>query len=184
MQVNNVVQANSLFHAAKNQRSEKIEPKLQVDTASVSGQDTSSAAEVSLSADALAQSQGKQQDLADQAYYNYLQDLLSSSKDQIEGSQKSMDALSRCMTIARRIANGDQVPYKDIKFLMDNNPDLFQMAMSTRMPKRNPEKYKSVLEDEEEDVTARDESEVVLNEPAMEESLESAGANGSPDVTN
>lgn len=65
------------------------------------------------------------------------------------GISESMKAYSRCFKIASRIMAGDQVPPKDRQYLMEHQPDLYKMAMSLQSVKKEPKKYKSVLEDEE-----------------------------------
>lgn len=70
-----------------------------------------------------------------------------------ESNEKSADTAEKqgkCMLIAMRIAAGDDVPEKDIKFLIKYNSALYAKAMQMRIPKKDPEEYDSVLSDEEE----------------------------------
>ncbi|MBR5090980.1 MAG: hypothetical protein IK093_16250 [Ruminiclostridium sp.] len=76
---------------------------------------------------------------------------------QLEASKKEADAMgdefetfSKCMKIASRIAKGDIVPPKDIKYLMEHEPDLYKQAILLRVPNDKPKKHKSVLDDEDE----------------------------------
>ncbi|MBQ8147483.1 MAG: hypothetical protein IJ040_01700 [Lachnospiraceae bacterium] len=80
-----------------------------------------------------------------------LQMQLDSIQEQTEASEEGWDALGKCLTIALRITNGDNVPPSDIQFLQEHNQELFMQAMSMRMPKKDPEDYESILEEEKED---------------------------------
>lgn len=80
---------------------------------------------------------------------NMLKDMVENSNSQIEGMKEAFETMSKCLQIAMSIMDGDNVPQKDIQFLMENNPDLFKMAMSVRKMKEDPEDKDSVLEDEE-----------------------------------
>lgn len=75
---------------------------------------------------------------------------LQSSKEQSEAMEKSFDAMGKCLLIAMRITRGDIVPMKDMKFLMENDPELYKQSILLRQPNDDPEKHKSVLEDEDE----------------------------------
>lgn len=55
------------------------------------------------------------------------------------------------MVIATRIRNGDNVPNKDTRFLLENEPEMYLRAILFRQKNNNPKKYKSILEDEKND---------------------------------
>lgn len=59
--------------------------------------------------------------------------------------------MTKLMTVARRIANGDIVPYSDEKKLMEYSPDLYQAVKSAQMLHMMEEhkKYDSLWDDEE-----------------------------------
>jgi hypothetical protein len=57
----------------------------------------------------------------------------------------------KCMVIATRIRNGDNVPNKDTRFLLENEPEMYLRAILFRQKNNNPKKYKSILEDEKND---------------------------------
>lgn len=57
----------------------------------------------------------------------------------------------KCMVIATRIRNGDNVPNKDTRFLLENEPEMYLRAVLFRQKNNNPKKYKSILEDEKND---------------------------------
>lgn len=83
----------------------------------------------------------------DKAELNMLYEQLESAKKDDGGV---MD-LSKCLTIARRIMNGDRVTLKDRKFLQEKFPDLHKNAMLFRRPNPKPKKYDSITEEEEDD---------------------------------
>lgn len=72
---------------------------------------------------------------------------------QMEGAEKSESKIvniAKCFKIARRIQNGDKVPLKDIKFLMENEPELYKHALMFKKHNPEPKKYKSCLDKEDE----------------------------------
>ncbi len=100
---------------------------------------------------------------------------LQASKEQSEGMEKSFDTMGKCLLIAMRITRGDIVPMKDMKFLMDNDPELYKQSILLRQPNDDPEKHKSVLEDEEESTENADSS-------GSEPSDTSSGSSPAPQV--
>lgn len=68
---------------------------------------------------------------------------------QLDAMKDAIDALMKCMKIASRIMDGDNVPPKDQQYLMENQPDLYKMAVAMRRPKEDPKDWDSLLEDEE-----------------------------------
>lgn len=75
---------------------------------------------------------------------------LEASNKQAEAMEEGFEAYSKCLTIAMRITKGDIVPLKDMKYLMEHEPELYKQATLLRQPNNDPKKWKSVLEDEEE----------------------------------
>ncbi len=72
-----------------------------------------------------------------------------------EGDEKAKEEaenIAKIMTIFRRICNGDIVPARDERKLMEHSEKLYQVAKTAQMLAQNedPKKYKSVDEDEEE----------------------------------
>ena len=59
----------------------------------------------------------------------------------------------KCIEIAIRIRNGDNVPNKDKRFLLENEPEMYSTALLFRRKNDNPKKYKSILEDEKDDLS-------------------------------
>lgn len=70
------------------------------------------------------------------------------SRSELEALEEQMKAMRRCQEIARRIMRGDKVPPEDEKYLMENDPDGFKLALAMRTPKKKPKEWESVLKDE------------------------------------
>ena len=87
--------------------------------------------------------------------YQELLDELERSRESDEGAKKFSEDHIKCLQIAIRIMNGDRVPLKDEKFLAENQPDLYLRAMLMKATKVEPTKYKSLIEDEEDDVVSQ-----------------------------
>lgn len=100
-----------------------------------------------------------------EAIWKQEQDCYSMSEDikelekmfeqQLESSENSKEGfmeLAKIMEIVRRIANGDKVPAKDEKKLLEYNSKLYMAAKAAASLHHNkkPKKYKSLYEDEEE----------------------------------
>ncbi len=62
---------------------------------------------------------------------------------------KQMEMMEACMKIARSIMKGDKVPMKDLKFLMENDPAGYKLAMALRRNNPDPEEMDSVVEEME-----------------------------------
>lgn len=62
---------------------------------------------------------------------------------------KALKKMAKCQKIAARIQAGDKVPPQDEKYLMENDPRGYQLAVAMRKPKHNPKKWDTVLEDED-----------------------------------
>lgn len=72
------------------------------------------------------------------------------SEQQAEALKKAMDKMKRCAKIARNIGKGHKVPPQDEKYLLENDPKAYMMAMALRMLEDEKRKVKSELKDEEE----------------------------------
>ena len=57
--------------------------------------------------------------------------------------------LELCQKIAASIMKGNRVPPEDLKFLMENDPDGYRLAMAMRRENPDPEDEESVLTDED-----------------------------------
>lgn len=85
-------------------------------------------------------------------YISDLQRFLDNLKnDKDKDKENKFLNLTKCMKIAARIQKGHKVPLKDQKFLMENEPELYKMAIFLRENNEHPKKYKSELSDEDEE---------------------------------
>lgn len=79
-------------------------------------------------------------------------DELNASNEEADAMAKQLKMRMKCVEIARRIMQGKKVPLKDERFLMENDPKSYQLAMALRKPPKKDEKEcKSVLDDEDEE---------------------------------
>lgn len=95
---------------------------------------------------------------------------------ELKAMEESMKTMRRCQKIAARIMRGDKVPPEDERYLMMNDPDGYKLAVAMRTPKRNPKKWKSVLEEEEQDAASRQSAEGSTEAASCEEAGEAAGS--------
>ena len=75
------------------------------------------------------------------------------SRDELDAMEEGLKAMRKCQEIAARIMRGDKVPPQDERYLMENDPEGFKLALAMRQPKKHPKECKSVLD--EEDRTAK-----------------------------
>ena len=68
----------------------------------------------------------------------------------MEEEKDQMKIMLICLEISRRIMAGDKVPLKDHKYLLKHDPGLYGKSISMRFPKSDPDEYKQLSEDEEE----------------------------------
>lgn len=71
----------------------------------------------------------------------------------LDAAVKTLKAMQQCQKIAARIRAGDKVPPEDEKFLQENDPAGYQLAIASRKPKKDPKEWDSVLEDEKKDAS-------------------------------
>lgn len=79
-----------------------------------------------------------------------------SSKSELDALEEGLKSMKRCMEIARRIMRGDKVPPEDERYLMENDPNGFKLAMAMRTTKKKPKKWESVLKDDKKSEQAND----------------------------
>ena len=79
------------------------------------------------------------------------QEMMENTKEASEAQEEGIGDLARAMEIARRILDGDIVPAQDEKFLMEFNSEMYMRVKSMAKLKEEPEKYDSLLEEEEEE---------------------------------
>lgn len=104
----------------------------------------------------------KQQEIQEkrerEAEKSMLEKELENSDKQADAIGDSIETFSKCMKIASRIAKGDIVPPKDLKYLAEHEPDLYKQAIIMRVPNDKPKKHKSIVEDEDEKADSTQES--------------------------
>ena len=83
-------------------------------------------------------------------YYLELRDQLKQAHESADATGESFETLGKCIQIAMRIVSGDKVPIQDERYLMENNMELYSMAMNMRMIKEDPKEWDSLLEEEKE----------------------------------
>ena len=88
-----------------------------------------------------------------------LQRQLEAARKQSEGAAEYYRRKLKCILIAMRIMQGDKVPPEDHSFLAEEEPELYQKAMSLRIEKEDPEEYDRVSEDEKNDYETPDDEE-------------------------
>ncbi len=81
---------------------------------------------------------------------------LESQKNELDALDKKLKVLNKCQKIAASIMKGDHVPPEDLEYLMTNDPEGYKLAMAMRRHKEDPEKCKSVLDDEDKRASASD----------------------------
>ena len=72
-----------------------------------------------------------------------------SASSPLDAAAKKLKVMRQCQKIAARIMAGDKVPPEDERYLMENDPESYKLAIAMRKPKEDPKEYDSVLEDED-----------------------------------
>ncbi len=123
-------------------------------TAAVSGEDNSKNDDTGVSLEI--------SDTAMQKYIDLLnfQQNMEAAKQQKDAAKDSANELGKILTIFRRILNGDRVPQKDEKKLIDYSPEMYQAAKAVAAMSKNkkPKDYKSVDKDDESNKNQQQES--------------------------
>lgn len=89
----------------------------------------------------------QQQKMAD---YTDLSQQLEDADDAADAEGESLRVMNRCMKIASNIMSGKRVPPRDLKYLMEHDSKMYQMAMAMRRPNKDDEKCDPVVKDEDE----------------------------------
>lgn len=72
------------------------------------------------------------------------------AKKQTDALKEALDKMKKCAKIAHNIGKGHKVPPKDEKYLLENDPKAYMMAMVLRMlEEQDNKKVKSELKDED-----------------------------------
>lgn len=75
---------------------------------------------------------------------------MEGADDATEAEGESFRIMNRCMKIASNIMSGKRVPLKDLRYLMEHDSKLYQMAMAMRRPDKDDEKCDPVVKEDEE----------------------------------
>ncbi|NLZ83728.1 MAG: hypothetical protein GX915_08690 [Clostridiales bacterium] len=89
-------------------------------------------------------------------YYLELQEQLKQAHESADAAGESFESLGKCIQIAMRIVSGDKVPIQDEQYLMENNMELYSMAMNMRMIKEDPKEWDSLLDEDKKTMSLQD----------------------------
>ena len=76
---------------------------------------------------------------------------LEEMRKQSQASSEFYETQRKCMLIAMRIMQGDNVPHEDIAYLVENAPEMYAKAIIMRIQKEDPEDHERVSEEKEDD---------------------------------
>lgn len=123
-------------------------------------------ATVALSAEGLGLSQKDREDSdyeRESVERQMYQEMLESSKEAAKAQEKGFGDMAKALEIARRILNGDIVPQQDEQFLMEFNSEIYMKVKSMAKLKEDPEKYDSLMEEEDDEGGKKKDSKVKRN---------------------
>lgn len=99
-----------------------------------------------------------------------LLDQPSAEEQELDALSKQLDVQMKCMKIAANIMKGKKVPPEDERYLMENDPEGYKLAIAMRSTvKEDDEECESVLKDEDkegEETAGTEESAAVESSPA------------------
>ena len=103
---------------------------------------------------------GKAGDIADELQkmadeLKWFKEQMEIARTQSEGAAEQWRVLIKCIRIAMRIISGDIVPKEDHRYLAKHDPKLYAKALTMRIPKDNPKKYKRLSKDEKQKKDAK-----------------------------
>ena len=77
-------------------------------------------------------------------------DYMETEEDKLDTMSEQLDDQMKCLKIAMSIMKGKKVPPEDERYLMENDPNGYKLAMSMKsMVKEDKKECKSVLDDED-----------------------------------
>lgn len=76
---------------------------------------------------------------------------LESSRQELDFLDKQMKVMDKCLKIAASIMKGNRVPPEDLRYLMENDPEGYKLAMAMRRENPDPKDEESVLDDGDRD---------------------------------
>ncbi len=90
------------------------------------------------------------------------------SGNEIDAATKALKKMMKCQKIAARIQAGDKVPPEDERYLQENDPQTYQMAIALRQPKEGPKEWDTLLDDEDREGDSSGSADVSGEEDAPE----------------
>ena len=106
---------------------------------------------------------------------------LEEMRKQTKASAEQYEIQRKCMLIAMRIMQGDNVPHEDIIYLAENAPELYAKAIILRMQKENPEDHKRVSEDKKDNPASSGEPAKAAAAPEIKAAPESGASESGGD---
>ena len=77
-------------------------------------------------------------------------DYMETEEDKLDAMSEQLDVQMKCLKIAMNIMKGKKVPPEDERYLMENDPNGYKLAMAMKsMVKEDKKECKSVLDDED-----------------------------------
>ena len=76
-------------------------------------------------------------------------DAMETKQQELDAMKEKLDVLNKCMKIAASIMKGNRVPPEDLKYLMENDPEGYKLALAMRRENPDPEDVESVLTEED-----------------------------------
>ncbi len=117
---------------------EDLQPAVVVDL-------TAQAAQATQTTDAPVEEEGTTQPES----YSWLYEQLEASRSEVEAAEEMWDAKLKCLKISGSIISGNNVPGSDYRYLMEHDPELYALSISSRVQKDDPEDKDSVLSDDD-----------------------------------
>lgn len=97
-------------------------------------------------------------------------DQSSAGEEELDALSKQLDVQQKCMKIAMNIMRGKKVPPEDERFLMENDPEGYKLAIAMRgMVKEDDEECESVLKDEDKEASGTEETAAAESAPTEPE---------------
>jgi len=93
--------------------------------------------------------QAQEQERRQQGRMNNSLSALEGGKQELDYLKNGLKVLEACRKIAASIMKGNRVPPQDLRFLMENDPEGYKLAMALRRQNPDPEDVESVLEKED-----------------------------------
>lgn len=150
------VTANNLIHAEHQLRPRRFQPQKPPAAPQSETTHTNRLLEWFSSMTLLGDRQAKQQQAIDDQITTHchftamLRQETERLRQEAEAIAEEAERMRKILLIASRIMAGDNVPPEDKEFLMEHAPQLYRIAILSRVENDNPTDYDSILEEETE----------------------------------